>query len=78
MPRKVRWGVLGVASIAVRRAVPGMQKGQWSEITAIASRDKNKAEEAARLMQDVARMTQRVDNVSDTKLGPGSSMSSTN
>jgi predicted dehydrogenase len=48
MPRKVRWGVLGVASIAVRRAVPGMQKGQWSEITAIASRDKNKAEEAAR------------------------------
>src|SRR5665213_204713 len=48
MPRKVRWGVLGLASIAVRRAVPGMQKGQWSEITAIASRDKNKAEEAAR------------------------------
>jgi predicted dehydrogenase len=48
MPRKVRWGVLGVASIAVRRAVPGMQKGQWSEITAIASRDRNKAEEAAR------------------------------
>ena len=47
MPRKVRWGVLGVASIAVRRAVPGMQKGQWSEITAIASRDKSRAEEAA-------------------------------
>jgi predicted dehydrogenase len=48
MSRKVRWGVLGVASIAVRRAVPGMQKGQWSEITAIASRAKSKAEEAAR------------------------------
>jgi predicted dehydrogenase len=48
MSRKVRWGVLGVASIAVRRAVPGMQEGRWSEITAISSRDKNRAEEAAR------------------------------
>jgi len=46
--RKVRWGVLGVASIAVRRAIPGMQKGQWSEVAAIASRDGKKAGEAAR------------------------------
>ena len=46
--RKVRWGVLGVASIAVRRAIPGMQKGEWSEIAAIASRDLRKAEDAAR------------------------------
>jgi predicted dehydrogenase len=39
--------VLGVASIAVRRAIPGMQAGAWSEIAAIASRDRRKAEEAA-------------------------------
>jgi predicted dehydrogenase len=45
---KVKWGVLGVASIAVRRVIPGMQKGAWSEITAIASRDLKKAEHAAR------------------------------
>ena len=46
-PRKVRWGVLGVASIAVRRAIPGMQKGEWCEMAAIASRDKGRAERAA-------------------------------
>jgi predicted dehydrogenase len=45
---KVKWGVLGAASIAMRRVIPGMQKGAWSEITAVASRDKKKAEEAAR------------------------------
>lgn len=45
---KVKWGVLGVASIAVKRVIPGMQKGAWSEITAIASRDLKKAEDAAR------------------------------
>ena len=44
---KVRWGVLGAASIAVRRAIPGMQKGEWSAVTAIASRDKRRAEQAA-------------------------------
>jgi predicted dehydrogenase len=49
-PRKVRWGILGVASIAVRRAIPAMQKGEWSEVAAIASRDGRKSEEAARLL----------------------------
>lgn len=47
MNRKVRWGVLGVASIAVRRVIPAMQKGEWSEVTAIASRDERKAQQAA-------------------------------
>src|SRR6266852_2680528 len=46
--KKVKWGVLGAASIAVRKVVPGMQKGAYGEIAAIASRDKKKAEEAAR------------------------------
>ena len=46
--KKVKWGVLGVASIATRKVIPGMQKGALSEITAIASRDLKKAEAAAR------------------------------
>jgi predicted dehydrogenase len=45
--RKVKWGVLGAASIAVRKVIPGMQKGAWSEVAAIASRDLNKARAAA-------------------------------
>lgn len=48
--KKVKWGVLGAASIAVRKVIPAMQAGEWSEVTAIASRDKRKAEEAARTL----------------------------
>src|SRR5882672_8065818 len=43
----VKWGVLGVAAIAVKKVIPGMQKGKWCEVTAIASRDARKAEDAA-------------------------------
>lgn len=50
MPNKVRWGVLGVANIATGKVIPGMQKGEWTEITAIASRDRRKAEAAARAL----------------------------
>jgi predicted dehydrogenase len=45
---KVRWGVLGVAAIAVKKVIPAMQRGTDSEIVAIASRDAGKAAEAAR------------------------------
>jgi predicted dehydrogenase len=45
--RKIRWGILGVAGIAVRRVIPAMRACQHSEIVAIASRNKTKAEEAA-------------------------------
>jgi predicted dehydrogenase len=45
---KVKWGVLGVASIATRRVIPGMQKGEWSEIAGIASRELKKAKDAAK------------------------------
>jgi predicted dehydrogenase len=45
---KVRWGILGVAGIAVKRVIPAMQAGERCEIAAIASRDLRKAEEAAR------------------------------
>src|ERR1017187_5807473 len=45
--QKVRWGVLGVSKIATVKVIPAMQRGQWCEIAAIASRDGAKAEEAA-------------------------------
>jgi predicted dehydrogenase len=48
MPNKVRWGVLSTAKIGVTKVIPGMQKGEWSEVAAIASRDRGKAETAAR------------------------------
>jgi predicted dehydrogenase len=44
---KVRWGVLGVAKIATKKVIPAMQRGQWSQVTAIASRDLGKARAAA-------------------------------
>src|ERR1700692_4292998 len=45
---KMKWGVLGAASIAVRKVIPGMQAGEWSDVAAIASRDSAKGEAAAR------------------------------
>ena len=45
--RKVKWGVLGVAKIAVEKVIPAMQKGEASHIAAIASRDLGKAKAAA-------------------------------
>jgi predicted dehydrogenase len=47
---KVRWGILSTAKIAVTKVIPGIQKGVWSEVTAIASRDRGKAEDAARTL----------------------------
>ena len=45
--RKVRWGVLGAAHIDVKKEIPAMQRGEWCEIAAIASRDLPKAQQAA-------------------------------
>src|SRR5438270_7819368 len=45
--KKVKWGVLGVAAIAVKKVIPAMQMGEWSEIAAISSREPSKAEKAA-------------------------------
>jgi len=50
MANKVRWGVLSTAGIGVRKVVPAMQKGEWIEVIAIASRDLRKAEETARTL----------------------------
>src|SRR3954449_4698714 len=43
----VRWGVLGAARIALVKVIPAMQRGKFSEIVAIASRDPGKAKTAA-------------------------------
>jgi predicted dehydrogenase len=47
MAQKLRFGVLGVAGIAVRKVIPAMRKCDYCEITAIASRDLAKAKAAA-------------------------------
>jgi len=48
MPDKVRWGVLSTSNFAQRLTIPAMQKSEWCEIRAIASRDQRNAEEVAR------------------------------
>jgi predicted dehydrogenase len=45
--RKLRWGVLGVARIATKKVIPGMQRGRWTTVDALASRDESKARAAA-------------------------------
>lgn len=45
--RRVKWGVLGVAGIAVTKVIPGFQKSEWTEVVAIASRDGERARAAA-------------------------------
>jgi predicted dehydrogenase len=45
---KVRWGVLSTAAIGVNKVIPAMQQAEHCEIVAIASRDKPRAESAAR------------------------------
>jgi predicted dehydrogenase len=45
---KVRWGVLSTAKIGTIKVIPAMQRGQYSEVTAIASRDLEKAQASAR------------------------------
>ncbi len=48
MNKKVAWGVLGVANIAVKKVLPAMQRGEWCQIAAIASRDHKRAAQAAK------------------------------
>jgi predicted dehydrogenase len=47
IPKKVRWGILSTADIAVKKVIPAMQKGTFSEVIAIASRDLSRAEHIA-------------------------------
>ena len=43
----LRWGVLGIAGIATKKVIPGLQRGSLTEVVAIASRDRAKADAAA-------------------------------
>lgn len=47
MGQRVRWGILGVASIARRRFMPAIRKSEKSEAVAIGSRDPARAQEFA-------------------------------
>src|ERR1017187_7413419 len=45
--RKTRWGILGVAKIALDKIIPAIQAGQTGQVVAIASRSLPKAQAAA-------------------------------
>jgi predicted dehydrogenase len=47
MSSKLRWGILSTAAIGIRKVIPAMQRGQFCEIAAIASRDLARARQAA-------------------------------
>jgi predicted dehydrogenase len=47
MPNKVRWGVLSTAAIGLNKVIPAMQRGQFTTVAAIASRDRAKAQAAS-------------------------------
>jgi predicted dehydrogenase len=50
MHKKLRWGVLSTANIGLKKVLPAMQKGEYTTVTAIASRDLAKAREAAKAL----------------------------
>lgn len=43
----VRWGILGVARIATKKVIPALQRSPLAQVSAIASRDLDKARQAA-------------------------------
>jgi predicted dehydrogenase len=44
---KLRWGVLSTAKIGTVKVLPAMQRGEWTTVAAIASRDLARAQSAA-------------------------------
>mgnify|MGYP001588895631 CR=1 FL=1 len=73
--RKIRWGVLSVAKIGINRVIPSMQRGDYCEVVAIASRDLTKAQDAVtklgiaraygsyeELLADAGTLQSRLDN----------------
>ena len=47
MSAKIRFGILSTANIGIKKVIPAMQQGQRTTVAAIASRDLNKARQAA-------------------------------
>jgi len=50
MTQKIRWGILSTANIGVKKVIPAMQRGQFSTVAAIASRDPGKARAIAQAL----------------------------
>lgn len=50
MIKKVVWGMLSTARIGLRKVIPGMQKSDWCEVRAIASRTQAGAGKAAKTL----------------------------
>jgi len=50
-PKRVRWGVLGVAKIATEKVIPAMQQSKYARVAAIASRNQATADRAARALK---------------------------
>lgn len=46
--QKIKWGILSTARIGVNKVIPALQNSRYSEVVAIASRDIQKAETAAK------------------------------
>ncbi len=46
--RKVRWGIMSTAKIGLQKVIPAMQKGDYTDIRAIASRDPDRARKAGK------------------------------
>lgn len=44
---KVRWGILSTASIGTLKVIPAMQRGEYCDVVAIASRDAGRAKQTA-------------------------------
>jgi len=47
MANKLRWGVLSTANIGLKKVIPAMQLGEFTTVTAIASRSLSSAQQAA-------------------------------
>jgi predicted dehydrogenase len=46
--RKVRWGIMSTAKIGLEKVIPAMQKSDFCDVRAVASREPSRAREAAR------------------------------
>ncbi len=47
MKKPIRWGVLSTAAIGLKKVIPGMQRGEYCRVDAIASRTLDSAQRAA-------------------------------
>ncbi len=48
MNKKIQWGILGAATIAVEQVIPAMLKSTYCDVAAIASRNNEKAKQTAK------------------------------